>query len=198
MTPILILAAGQSSRMGSRDKALELAHGKPLLRYVAEQALAVSDSVFVALPQAASARLSVLDDLAITPLPTPEAAEGMGGTLRASVPKLPPCTAFMLLLSDLPDLVHADLRAVLDARDAHPDHLIWRGATADGRPGHPILFDASLRPNFRTLQGDSGGEPLVKPLKSRTYLICFSDDRARCDLDTPADWAAWQTRNAAL
>ena len=36
----VILAAGRSSRMGGPNKLLELLHGKPLVRIVAEQALA--------------------------------------------------------------------------------------------------------------------------------------------------------------
>lgn len=194
MIPILILAAGASSRMGHRDKALEMAHGKPLLRHVAETALMVSDDVFVALPADAAARLATLDGLPLTPWPTPEAAEGMGGTMRASVPKLPDCRAFMVLLSDLPDLTAPDLQKVIQARTTCPDHLIWRGATADGRPGHPIIFDASLRPRFAKLQGDTGGGPLVKSLRDQTCLVRLEDDRARHDLDTPEDWLRWRSQ----
>lgn len=192
MIPILILAAGQSSRMQGRDKTLETVQGKPLLRHMAMMACAVSDQVFVALPIDAPARKASLDGLPLTICCTPESREGMGATMRESVPKLPACPAFMVLLSDLPDLTADDLHAVISARENHPDHLIWRGATPDGRPGHPIIFDAALRPQFATLQGDSGGEPLVKPLKDRTYLALFEDDRARRDLDTPAAWAAWR------
>lgn len=193
--PILILAAGASSRMGDRDKLSEMAHGKPLLRHVVTQALEVSGDVYVALYHRAEDRIALLDGLAITPLMTPEATEGMGGTMRAAVRHLPDCPAFVLLLSDLPDIGATELRAVLAARDENPDALIWRGATRDGAPGHPIIFDASLRPSFETLSGDTGGEPLVNPLRDRTVLVPFADNRARFDLDTPSDWAAWRRRD---
>lgn len=193
--PTLILAAGQSSRMHHRDKLLEPVHGTPLLRRIARIACDVSDDVHVALHHNADNRLALLEDLPITPLLTPEAAEGMGGTMRAGVAQLPDCDAFLLLLSDLPDLTADDLRAVITARETHPDNLIWRGATTTGKPGHPILFDAALRPQFETLQGDTGGEPLVNPLKDQTHLVRFDSDRARLDLDTPEDWANWRKIN---
>ncbi len=192
MIPILILAAGQSSRMNGTDKLLQMAHGKPLLRHVALQALGVCDDVYVALPTKADARLAVLDGLPITPQITPEAAEGMSGTMRSVVAKLPPCPAFMLLLSDLPDITTADMQRIMDARDNHPDYLIWRGGTRAGKPGHPIVFDASLRPAFAKLSGDGGGETLVNPLRDKTHVTILGD-RARRDLDTPGDWAAWRS-----
>lgn len=192
MIPILVLAAGASSRMGGRDKLLEPVAGQPLLRRIAGLACNVSDDVFLALHHNAADRLAVVDGLPLTPLLLPEAAEGMSGTLRAGVAALPDCPAFMVLLSDLPEITADDLRAVIAAREDAPDHLIWRGATTDGKPGHPILFDASLRPSFAGLTGDGGGETIVNPLKDKTYLVRFDTDRARLDLDTPEDWAAWR------
>ena len=192
MTPILILAAGQSSRMRGRDKLLERVDGAPLIATLARRALATGNPVFVALPVPTTQRFAALTGLDITPLIVPEAAEGMSGTMRGAVAGLPDCPAFMILLGDLPEITTADMQAILQARTAHPDHLIWRGATVAGKPGHPILFDAALRANFAQLSGDGGGESLVNPLRDRTHLTRFDTDRARRDLDTPEDWAAWR------
>ena len=192
MIPVLILAAGASSRMQGRDKLLEPVEGQPLLRLLARRALDTGQPVYVALHHHSARRLAALEGLEITPLDVPEAAEGMGGAMRGAVAQLPPCEAFLLLLGDLPEITTADMTAVIGTREAHPDALIWRGATTGGKPGHPILFDASLRPDFAHLSGDSGGEPLVTPLKDRTHLVRFDTDRARLDLDTPEDWAAWR------
>ncbi len=195
MIPILILAAGRSARMQGTDKLLQMVHGTPLLRHITTEALAVSDDIYIALPENPAPRLAALDGLAVTPLITPEAAEGMSGTLRSAVAKLPDCPAFMMMLSDLPDLTSQDLSKILQARTDNPDHLIWRGATTAGQPGHPIIFDASLRPKFADLSGDGGGEPLVNPLRDQTHLTALGD-RARRDLDTPADWATWRKRQS--
>jgi molybdenum cofactor cytidylyltransferase len=191
-TPILILAAGQSTRMRGADKLAQDIAGEPLLRRIARSARSVSPQVFIALPSADHPRQALIAGLDVTPLILPDAAEGMSGTLRAGVAALPECARFMVLLADLPALEAADLELVLRAPAAAPDALIWRGATADGKPGHPILFDASLRPRFADLSGDGGGEPLVRPLQDRTHLVPLPDTRARLDLDTPEDWAAWR------
>jgi len=194
MTPILILAAGQSSRMRGRDKLMEPIDGEPLLVRQTRRALATGNPVFVALPGPEHPRYAALRDLQIVCLAVPESSEGMGGTMRGAVARLPECRDFMLLLGDLPDIETADMERVLASRAEAPKALIYRGATKDGLHGHPIVFDASLRPEFAKLSGDSGGEPIVKPLKARTHLVPLDGDKARLDLDTPEDWDAWRLR----
>ena len=192
-TPILILAAGQSRRMRGTDKLAELVRGEPLLTRVARTALAASSRVFVALPAADHPRAGLLAGLAVTSLAVPQATEGQAATLRMGVAALPDCPRFMVLLADLPDLTAGDLTAVLTAPLTAPDALIWRGATDDGKPGHPILFAASLRPRFATLSGDSGGQEVTVPLSAQTHLVRLPGNRARHDLDTPEDWAAYRS-----
>ncbi len=192
MIPILILAAGASARMRGGDKLLEEVQGEPLVHLLARRALRTGHPVFVALAPDNTARARALDDLDVTVLTVPEAGEGMSGTMRGAVAQLPDAPAFMLLLGDLVALETDDLNRVFKARRDQPDHLIWRGATAAGKPGHPIIFDGSLRPEFAKLRGDGGGETIVNPLKDRTCLVRLADNRARLDLDTPEDWAQWR------
>jgi molybdenum cofactor cytidylyltransferase len=190
--PILILAAGRSARMRGTDKLAELIEGLPLLARIAALARTVSHQVFVALPDPDHPRLALIAGLDVTPLFLAASSEGLSGTLRAGVAALPMCRQFMVLPADLPELTAADLQAVLAAPAAAPHALIWRGSTEDGRPGHPILFDASLRPKFAGITGDGGGEGIVKPLRRQTCLVPLPGQRARLDLDTPEDWAAWR------
>ena len=190
--PILILAAGQSARMRGADKLAERVDGIPLLRAQAQKALEVSDLVFVALRGRNHPRTAYLTDLPVILLAVPDAIEGMSGTLRGAVAQLPDCTYFMVLLADLPELTGDDLQTVVTSVNTHPNNLIWRGATADGAPGHPIVFAASLRPEFALLAGDGGGEPVVRPHKDQTHLVSLPNQHARRDLDTPEEWAAWR------
>ena len=194
MTPILILAAGKSSRMRGRDKHLEEIDGVPLLRRLALAALELGEPVFVALPALPHPRAEALEGLDVTLLAIPEAEEGMSGTLRGAVARLPQSEGFLLVLGDLAEIGTVEMRAVMAAWADAPDKLIWRGATETGEPGHPILFDASLVPRFAELSGDGGGESLVKPLKAQTCLVPLPGRVARHDLDTPEDWDAFRKK----
>jgi CTP:molybdopterin cytidylyltransferase MocA len=194
MIPILILAGGTSSRMGGVDKLFEHVDGVRLLSLQIDRACQFGGLVYVALPSKDHPRLSLLEGTRALPLFVSSAAEGMGGTLRGAVPQLPECTAFMVLLADLAALEVADLATVIKAHRDSPDALIWRGTTAEGRAGHPIIFDASLRPEFEKLSGDNGGNRIVRSHSDRTCFVSLPDDHARLDLDTPDDWAQWRAR----
>ncbi|MFQ6548248.1 NTP transferase domain-containing protein [Aestuariibius sp. 2305UL40-4] len=193
-TPILILAAGSSSRMHGRDKLLEPVNGIPLLRDRAETALATGHPVSVALRSLEDTRATALNGLPVSRLHCPDAAEGFSGTLRNAVTAMPRARRLMLLLADLPDLTTEDLNTVLKASDDRPDYAIWRGATDSGKPGHPIVISDQVRPGFAALSGDSGGKAALAPFADATCLIPLPGSHALNDLDTPEDWAAWRAR----
>jgi CTP:molybdopterin cytidylyltransferase MocA len=192
MIPILILAAGESRRMRGRDKLAEPVGGVPLLRRQTLAALTLGEPVFVALPGPGHDRMLHIADLDVTPLIVPEASEGMGGTLRGAVAQLPFCDAFLVVLADLPLIGAEEMRRVMNLREATSEALIWRGTTEDGKPGHPILFDAELRPEFNTISGDTGGELIVR--SHPVAEIRLPGDAARLDLDTPEDWDVFRAQ----
>lgn len=191
--PIILLAAGQSSRMRGRDKLLEDVDGVPLLRRQALMArAATSGDVIVTLPVMPHLRYDVLAGIDITILPVCDADEGMNASLRTAIAALSECPCAMVLLADLPDLTALDLGKVAAAVDLTSDTLIWRGATDQGKPGHPIIFKADLFDQLAALTGDSGGRDVVEAAQPYVQLIPLADCRARNDLDTPEDWAIWR------
>ena len=197
--PIIILAAGQSSRMRGTDKLLEIVDDKPLIRRQAELALAAtSGPVLVALPVAPHPRYKALKGLDVQLVPVADAAEGMGASMRTVFAALPPdAAAAMMLLGDLPDITLNDIRTIQQAIDLQSNTLIWRGATKDGKPGHPIVFASSLFPLIAALTGDTGGKEVVAAARDRIELVPLPGQRARADLDTPEDWAEWRARNTS-
>ncbi len=190
MIPILILAAGQSSRMRGADKLLEPVDGMPLIRQRALTALAASPVVFIALPAVDHPRADRVADLPVTLIAVPDAGGGMAVSLRIGVASLPKCNHFMVLLADMPEITKDDLCHMLALLDA--DHLIWRGSDATNTPGHPIIFGASLRSDFADLTGDMGARAIIARNATRTRLVRLPGRHATCDLDTPEQWADWR------
>lgn len=192
--PIIILAAGASSRMRGRDKLLEDVDGVPLIVRQAQMARRVTNGqVIVTLPPMPHPRYDALAGLDVTALPVADADEGMNASLRAAFAALPEDASYaMVLLCDLPDLTVNDLNLVIQAVDLNTDSLIWRGATHDGKAGHPIVFHADLFGAFATLRGDTGGREIVALAGKRITLVPLAGTHARLDLDTPEDWANWR------
>lgn len=196
--PIILLAAGQSRRMRGLDKLMQSVDGKPLIRRQADLARAItSGPVIVALPDGPHPRRDALAGAGVTLLPVPDAAEGMNASLRRAFAALPKeATAAMLLLADLPDLTEGDLKIVIQAHETKPKYLVVRGATDDGKPGHPVIFSAALFDHFAQLTGDSGGAEVMAAARGRIKLVPLPGTRARRDLDTPEDWAQWRADRA--
>ncbi|WP_420584199.1 nucleotidyltransferase family protein [Ruegeria sp.] len=190
--PILLLAAGQSSRMGGADKLLQDVDGQPLLRRSAIVAQGAGP-VIVAMPASPHPRYDALRGLDLHLVGVPDAQEGMNASLRRALAHVPGDTqAVMVLLADLPDITTTDLNAVMASVDNHPDYLIWRGTTAEGKPGHPVVFHHSLFDQLSQLTGDEGAQSVVRSHPGQTHLHPLPGKNALLDLDTPEDWAAWR------
>ncbi len=193
MTPILILAAGRSSRMRGADKLLEVVDGTPLIRRQVQAALETGESVYVAVPALDHPRCAAIEDLGIALIDVPTANQGMSESLKTGIHALPASPRFMVFLADLVGLNADDLKRMLHFKHA-PSTLILRGADQVGKHGHPIIFDASLRPDFELLSGDSGGAEIIKANRLQLELVTLPDDHATLDLDTPEDWAAFRAK----
>jgi len=190
---ILILAAGRSSRMGaSRDKLLELIENTPLLKVIVERALQVTKQVFVCLPDAAHPRVACLGDA--HPIWVPDADEGMAASIRTGISALPAGVGdVMILPADMPELTAEDLAEVWRA---HQPGAITRGASADGIPGHPVIFPQDLLRELFELRGDTGAKSVIVRHRQRVHLVPLPDQHALVDLDTPEAWAAWRASQA--
>ena len=117
----VILAAGESSRMGS-TKPLLAWDGKTLLRHCAERALAsICDEVHVIVGPDATALERELEGLSLTTTRVEYAKDGMGATLAGTIQTLPDRTrGVVVLLCDQP-FVTTDLI----------DNLVQRGKESE-------------------------------------------------------------------
>ena len=166
--------------------------GQPLLRHQARLAQSIGP-VTVALPPAPHPRYTAISGLDVTALPVPDAAEGMGASLRRAFAALPRGTAAaMVLLAAMPELDASDLASLAPPVDFNSATLIWRAAPQDGTPGQPTISPRAPFDQRGQLSGDDGGRAVVRGAASRMQLVPLSGQRARLDLDTPEDWAAWR------
>jgi len=181
--------------MGSRHKLLEEVHGQPLLRLQAWRALKASRDVTVLIRPGVPMLKQVLTGLNVRVLVAPEAYEGMGGSIRAGTRAHLRSRCFLMLLADLIDIEASDMREVMTARSTHSGPWIWRGATQDGKPGHPILFEKNVYSDLLNLRRDHGGNEFIAAHKDRVQLVPLPGQRARRDLDTMEDWDTWRAEN---
>jgi molybdenum cofactor cytidylyltransferase len=190
--PILLLAAGSSSRMAPLDKLAQTIAGEPLLRRSARIARETGAPVVVVLPPDRPQRIEFLEGLDVQPVIAPDAAQGMSASLRAGIAALPhDSTGVMILPADMPGFTTADLRGLLDRFTAAPTRIL-RATAADGTPGHPAIFPADLFHALQRVTGDEGGRSILRANAERVVTAALPGNRATLDLDTPEDWQTYR------
>ena len=157
----------------------------PLVRRQVLAALATGCEVVVCLPDAEGPRFAALDGLECRIVPVPDAGMGISASIRAGL--VGQSGAVMILPADMPEIEADDLVAVLDAFDGS---VICRGASEDGRAGHPVVFPERYLEQLRGLEEDQGAKAVLRgaPVK----LVPLPGRRALVDLNTPENWAAWR------
>lgn len=186
---LVLLAAGASRRMGTRDKLLEKIEGLPLLK---RQALAAIKAgigpVAVTLPPDAPLRSQSLMGLDLTILPVHDARAGLSAGLRAAA-RWARGSALMVCPADMPDITAQDFVTMAQTFDGR----VLRAADVEGKAGHPVVFPAQLLPLFEHLTGDVGARDILR--QHPPHLIALPAHHATTDLDTPEAWQAWRCAN---
>lgn len=181
----LILAAGQSRRMGRANKLLATIGGKPLVRIAAEAALASTAApVTVVTGHDAASVEAALDGLAVTFTRNPDYAEGLSTSLRAGLKALPSgIDGVVVMLADMPEIGSAVVDRLIDAfRPAAGAEIVvpvWAG-----RRGNPVLWGARFFSSLAAVRGDTGGRHLIGATPESVVEIEMDAAVIR-DIDTP-------------
>ena len=183
----IILAAGASSRMGRPKQLLDWG-GQPLIRIVAEQALAARlDPVLVVVGNAGDAVAAALAGLRLRTIANPAYAEGQSTSLRAGIAALgPKVDAAMVLLGDQPFVTPALIDQIV---------ALWRTTGAAivapryrGQRGNPVLFARAVFPELLAISGDQGARGVLAADPTRIHYVPIDDPRPFVDIDTPDDY----------
>lgn len=203
----VVLAAGRGLRMGARAKQLLLVDRRPLIVHVVEHALASTvDEIVVVLGHEAAAVRGVLGacrasvdgetmrgartrGTAIRFVVNPDYASGMASSLRAGLGGVDSrAAAALVLLGDQPDVMAADIDAVVGAYRAAGGVAI-RALYTGTRPataGHPVLLDSRLWAEVCAVQGDQGAREVLSRHRAEVRSIEIAKV-APGDIDTPQD-----------
>ncbi len=190
----VILAAGTASRYRAADptistKLVALLDGTPLVRHVAEAALASrARPIVVVTGHAAREVAAALDGLAVDCVSNPEYATGLASSLRAGLAALPGDVAgAVILLGDMPGVTGALIDRVIACFEVEPGLEAVVPVHA-GRRGNPALLARSLFGAAGALQGDEGARKMLA--RARVQEVDLADAAVTLDIDDPATLAS--------
>jgi molybdenum cofactor cytidylyltransferase len=187
----LILAAGESSRMG-RDKALLLYRGRTFLETIIARLNAAGvKRVAVVLGHHAESIQGAVNLAGIEVVINRDYRRGQTSSLQAGLAALEKLCAeggealeaIVLCLVDHPAFEPATLSALLETfeRTAAPVVI----PTLGGRRGHPVLIARSLFGPLLALGEGQGANTVIRACADRTELVEVSDPGILIDVDDP-------------
>ncbi|MET3650493.1 nucleotidyltransferase family protein [Dyella japonica] len=190
----IILAAGSASRYGALKQVIAI-DGEPMVRRIARNALAAELHPVVVVVGAQGDRvIDCLTNLDVVPVENVEWATGMGSSLAEGVKTLLahplPLHSLMVLLADQPSIRLDDLENMLDAHAKAPQRILACGR--QGTPTPPCIFPMAYAQELAALQGPVGARALLQ--RHASMVDAFDLPAALLDIDEPADYAAWETR----
>jgi len=188
-TGIVILAAGESARMGE-PKQLLAYRRTTLLQHAIDTACSIHKAPVIVVLGAHAAQIRTeLDDPRVLVVTNADWHDGMGGSLRMGLSALlgaqPDVSAAIFMLCDQPHVSPATLAQLIATHERTGFAIV--SSEYDGTLGVPALFAREMFQQLLALRGSEGARQIIRGLRDDAIGVPFHDGAV--DIDTPADYA---------
>ncbi|MEP3245514.1 MAG: nucleotidyltransferase family protein [Sneathiella sp.] len=186
---ILLLAAGQSVRMGAENKLLMPYGRKTMVRHIAEQLVkAKIGDVTVVTGYDARSVTDQVSNLKIKVCFNPDYEAGQMSSVRTGIQSLPlPLSGTMIVLADMPALGLRDYRFLAAQFQRQSCKKILIPYYAEKR-GNPIIIPGSLVPEICTGDLNAGCKKLVDSHPDKITKVAVTNSAFISDVDTASDY----------
>ncbi|MEQ9606876.1 MAG: NTP transferase domain-containing protein, partial [Kiloniellaceae bacterium] len=192
----IVLAAGQSRRMGAVNKLLASVDGKPMVSHVMESLQASqARPLAVVTGHDYAAVEAVLPKNSFTLTHNPDYASGLSSSLRRGLAALPdgpegvPVDGVLVCLGDMPRVSPAVINRLIAAFNPTEGRAICV-PTWQGKRGNPVLFARRFFAEMQEIAGDTGARALIGEHAEVVCEVPMDDDAVLLDIDTPEALAA--------
>ena len=192
----VLLAAGQSRRMGRANKMLVEVDGAPMVIHAARALLESGASPIVVVlghqPEQVEKALAGLD---VRFVRNPDYAGGLSTSLRAGLAALPDsCDGAVVALGDMPGVRAENIDMLIDAFDPVSGQSIIV-PTYNGKRGNPVLWARRYFDDVSAVSGDVGARHLIGANADQVHEVPTDNAGVLIDLDTPEAVAAHQDKS---
>jgi molybdenum cofactor cytidylyltransferase len=186
-TPILILAAGSSSRMGTSKQMLDI-RGEKLLSHAVKTGLSVSEHVTVVLGSHTEEHAKLLEKLPIHIVENKDWAKGMGNSLKAGfaavLNRMPDAADVIMMVCDQPALTTMHLQNIIFRSNQTVKTIV--ASRYSGTMGVPALFKRAQFESLQKIDDQHGARTIIQRVPHSVEAVDFAG--GEFDLDTPDDY----------
>ena len=188
----IVLAAGQSRRMGDENKMTVDFNGKPMVRHVVEaaQQSRVAETLLIT-GYEPDAVMDAVNGLNVTQVHNANFKEGLSTSLVTGISGLSKKTArAIVLLGDMPFVDSSMINRLIEASDQNPECIIV--STHGGKRGNPVLWPSAFFDEVMQAKGDVGARHVIGQNADMVVEVELGQ-AASIDLDTPETLKAFQS-----
>lgn len=183
----ILLAAGESARMGQPKPLLPWGPGTLIQYQLGELRASRVDHIIVVLGHRAEEVQPHIADAAVQVVVNPHYKHGRATSLKAGVAHLPPEAEAVLVLNVDQPRPRQLLDALVDAHLAQ-GHLITV-PSYQGRRGHPPLLSGALIPELREVSDERQGlREVMRRHAAQVRELAWEDEVVLLDLNTPEEY----------
>lgn len=181
----IVLAAGQSRRMGETNKLLARLGGKPLVAHAVEAASASrADAVFVVTGHESKAVRETLAGHAVKFVQNDRHEEGLSTSLAAGIAALgAKFDRAIILLGDMPGINADAIDQMIETGEKAGEASIVV-ATTNGKRGNPVIWPRRHFEALGNIGGDVGARHLIGENEAMVVTVELGA-AAGFDIDTP-------------
>ncbi|WP_350334789.1 molybdopterin-binding/glycosyltransferase family 2 protein [Coralliovum pocilloporae] len=182
----VVLAAGQSRRMGQANKLLTDYRGELFIRRALDVVRRGGvDELIVVTGHDAERIKAAVPDRDVRFAHNDRFADGLSTSVAAGIAAVPDDVgAVLIMLSDMPLIAPETIRKILLERDPAADTAIIV-PHFNGQRGNPVLWPRRYFAELQTLSGDQGARALFKAYPDAVIELECGDEGVVIDIDTP-------------
>jgi len=187
MISAILLAAGQSKRMGGENKLTKKIRSIPLIKHSVKNILASSiDELIIVLGYQKEIIEKLIDkNEKIKFIFNKDFESGMASSIKTGLDNLSEETeAFFICLGDMP-MVSPDIYNQLIKSKDNKEIIV---PTYKGQQGNPVLFDKTMKEKVLDIRGDVGAKKILELNKAKILNLEINDQSIARGFDTQDDF----------
>jgi len=189
MISAILLAAGQSKRMGGENKLTKNIQGVPLIKLSVKNILDSSiDELIVVLGHQKKIIEKLIDKKEkVKFVFNKDFENGMASSIKTGLNNLSEKTeAFFICLGDMP-MINKDIYNQLIKSKDNKEIIV---PTYKGQQGNPVLFNKSMKEKIMGITGDVGAKKILELNKDKILNLEINDQSITKGFNTQGDFSS--------
>lgn len=187
MLSAILLAAGESKRMGEPKQLMPLGSSTVVEQAIDNLLNSAVDEIIVVLGYRAEEITKTIAAKPVKIIVNPNYQQGMSTSIIAGLILVDhQAQAVMLALGDQPLVDSHTINRLIDEFHNHDKGIAV--PTYQGRRGHPIIFAIKYKLKLLELEGDIGGREIIKQHPDDVLEVAVDSESVIADIDTRDDY----------